>query len=147
MSHFTTDYGSVLGVLLKKLGLVINCGLASPRALLRWKWTRIRRQRRIYAGSPCWEVSHGWGFICFGGRLATIFTLKPGTLGFAVSHSAAVDTLGVWAVVTDVAVIVATKAFGLRAISPSVTLFHQAAVSAGFWLRPNNHFENRRRVV
>lgn len=72
--------------------------------------------------------------------MALFLPLELRTVGFAVSYFMAVATLGVRAGFTYMAVTVAAKTFDLWAISPRVTFFHLATVSASFGLRPNNHF-------
>lgn len=76
-----------------------------------------------------------------------ILTLELVALGFAVPHFVAVAALGVRAVITHMTVLVAPKAFDMRAIFPRVALLHQSTVSARFGVRPNNHFDNRRRLI
>lgn len=79
--------------------------------------------------------------------MPTIFTLELAALGFAVPHFVAVAALGVWAVITHMTVLVAANAFDMRAVFPRVALLHRSTVSARFGVRPNNHFDDRRRLI
>lgn len=75
--------------------------------------------------------------------LPTIFTLELAALEFAVPRFVAVAALGVWAVITRMTVLVAANAFDMWAVFPRMALLHQSTVSAGFGVRPNNHFDDR----
>lgn len=79
--------------------------------------------------------------------LPIILALELRALGFAVPDFVAVAALGVRAVITDMTVLVAAKAFDMRAVFPRVALLHQSTVSARFGIRPNNHFDDRRRLI
>lgn len=89
----------------------------------------------------------GGAFVCSVALLPTILTLELAALGFAVPHFVAVAALSVRAVVTHMTVLVAANAFDMRAVFPRVALLHQSTVSARFGVRPNNHFDDRRRLI
>lgn len=78
---------------------------------------------------------------------STIFKIGIGALGFAVPCFATVAALGVWTVTAYMTVLVAAKAFDIRAILPCVTCLHQPTVSASFGLQPKNHADDRRRGI
>lgn len=75
--------------------------------------------------------------------LRTILTLELAAIGFAVPHFAAVAALGVRAVRTHMAVLVAANAFDMRAVFPRVALLHHPTVSARFGVRPKNHLDDK----